>query len=44
MLEKPDFEQDFWSRTAIGTYKNGHHSIRIMKCICYYDGPYFGKI
>ena len=31
MLENPDFEQDYWSRTAIVVYKNGHDSNRIMK-------------
>ena len=31
LLENPDFEQDYWSRTAIGVYKIGHDSNRIMK-------------
>ena len=31
MLEKPDFEQDYWSETATGIYKIGHDSIRLMK-------------
>ena len=31
MLEKPDFEQDYWSRTAEGISKVGHDSIRLMK-------------
>ena len=37
MLENPDFEQDYWSRTAIIIYKIGQYSIRLMKWICYYD-------
>ena len=31
MLEKSDFEQEYWSKTAIGMYKKGHDSIRFMK-------------
>ena len=31
MLENPDFEQKYWSRTAEGVYKIGHDSIRILK-------------
>ena len=31
MLEKPDFEQDYYSRTATGIYKIGHDSIKLMK-------------
>ena len=27
MSENPDFEQDYWSRTAEGIYKIGHDSI-----------------
>ena len=41
MLEKPDFEQNFWSETATGVYKIGHDIIRIMKWICYYDRSYY---
>ena len=35
MLENFVFEQNYWSRTAIGIYKIGHASIRLMKWICY---------
>ena len=28
MLKNPDFEQNYWSRTATGIYKIGHDSIR----------------
>ena len=44
MIEYPDFEQDYWSRTAEGIYKNGHDSIRLMKWICYYDRSYDGNM
>ena len=37
MLEKPDFEQDYYSRTVIGIYKIGHDSIRLLKWLAYYD-------
>ena len=40
MIENPDFEQDYWSRTAEGIYKIGHDSIRLLKYICYYDISY----
>ena len=44
MLKNPHFEQDYWSRTAIGIYKIGHDSIRLMKWICYYDRFYYENI
>ena len=31
MLENLDFEQNYYSRTAIGIYKIGHDAIRLMK-------------
>ena len=31
MILNPDFEQDYWSRTAIGVHKKGHDCIRLMK-------------
>ena len=31
ILKTPDFEQDYWSRTAKGIYKKGHESIRLTK-------------
>ena len=37
MSEKTDFEQDHWSKTAIGVHKIGHDSIRTMKWLNYYD-------
>ena len=44
MLENPDFEQNYWSRTATGIYKIGHDSIRLMKWICYYDRSHYENI
>ena len=37
MIINPDFEQDYWSRTAVGIYRIRHDSIRLMKWICFYD-------
>ena len=31
MCENPDFEQDYYSRTAIGLYEIEHDSIRLLK-------------
>ena len=44
MIKNPDFEQNYWSRTAQGVYKIGHDSIRLMKWICYYDRSYYENI
>ena len=44
MIVNPDFEQDFWSRTATGIYKIGHDSFKLMKWICYYDRSYYENI
>ena len=44
MLLNPDFEQNYWSRTAEGIYKIGYDSIRLMKWICYYDRSYYENI
>ena len=41
ILENPNFEQDYWSRTAKGIYKIGHDSIRLMKWLFYYDRSYY---
>ena len=41
LLKNPDFEQNYWSRTASGIYRIGHDSIRLMKWICYYDISYY---
>ena len=44
MTINPDFEQDYWSRTARSIYKVGHDSVRLMKWICYYDRSYYENI
>ena len=44
MVKNPEFEQDYWSRTASGIYKIGLDSIRLMKWICYYDRSYYENI
>ena len=44
MLLNPDFEQNYWSRTAKGIYKIGHDSIRLMNWICYYNRNYYQNI
>ena len=44
LLKNPDFEQDYWSRTAQGVYKKAHDSIRLMKWICDYDRSYYENI
>ena len=44
MIKNPDFEQNYWSRTASGIYRIGHDSIRLMKFICYYDRSYYENI
>ena len=44
MLENPDFEQDYYSRTAKVIYKNGHDSIRLLECICSYDRSQYENI
>ena len=35
MLENPNFEQKYWSKTATVTYKNGHDNFRLMKGLTY---------
>ena len=44
MLENPNFEQNYWSRTAEGIYKIGHNSILLMKWICFCDRSYYENI
>ena len=44
MLENPKFEQDHYSRTATSIYKIGHDSIRLMKCLLYYDRSYYENL
>ena len=42
ILENPDFEQNYYSRTS--NYKNGHDSFRLMKWLAYYDRSFNEKI
>ena len=37
MLKNPDFDQNYWSKTATGVYKFGHDSIRLTEWLIYYD-------
>ena len=41
MIKNPDFEQNYWSRTAKGIYKIGHDSIRLMKWISNYNRSFY---
>ena len=41
MLENPDFEQKYYSRTSTGLYTIGYDSIRLMNWLAYYDRSYF---
>ena len=44
MIKNPDFEQNHWSRTAIGIYKIGHDSIRLMKWLIFYDKTFYDNM
>ena len=44
MLENPDFEQDYWSRTATGIYKIGQAISSLMKWLAYYDRSFYENI
>ena len=44
LLENPDFEQDYWPRTAEGIYKIGHDSIRLIKWLAYYDRSHYENL
>ena len=44
LIKNPNFEQNYWSRTAKGIYKIGHDSNRLMKWVCYYDRSYYENI
>ena len=41
MLEKPDFEQDYCSKTGKSIYKIGQDSIRLLKWLAYYNRSYY---
>ena len=44
MKINPDFEQNYYSRTAEGIYKNEHDFIRLMKWLGCYDRSYYRNI
>ena len=44
MLQNPDFEQDYWSRTAEGIYKIRHDSIGLMNWLINYDRSYYDNM
>ena len=44
ILENPDFEQNYWSRTAEGIHKIGNNRIRLMNMIAYYDRSYHENV
>ena len=39
MKKNPDFEENYFSKTAEGIHKISHYSIRTLKCLCYADRP-----
>ena len=41
MLENHDFEQVYSSRAAIGNYKKGYDSIRLVDWLAYYVRSYY---
>ena len=44
MLENPDFEQDYYSKTAIGIYRKGQASIRLTKWLKYFDRSFYKNL
>ena len=44
MLKNPDFDQNYWSKTATGVYKFRHDSIRLMEWLIYYDRSYYDNM
>ena len=44
VLGNPDFEQDFYSITALVIYKIRQDFIRLMRWLAYYDPPFYEKI
>ena len=44
MLENPNFEQEYCSKTSDGMLKVGHDNIRLMKWLAFYDRSYFENI
>ena len=44
MLKNPNFEQDYWPKTATGVYTIGHDSIRLMKWLIFYGRSYYDNM
>ena len=44
MIVNTNFEQNHYSRTAIGVYRSGHDSNRLMKQLIFYDRSYYENI
>ena len=44
MFKNPNFEQNHYSLTSSGIYKNAYDSIRLTNLICYYDRSYYQNI
>ena len=44
MLQNPDFEQNFWSKTAEGICEKGQDSIRLLKRLDYCDRSYHDNL
>ena len=44
MLEKPDFEQDYWSKTSQGVYKVGLDPFRLMEWLTNYERSFYRNI
>ena len=44
ILENPDFEQDYWSRTAEDIYEIEDDGNRLMKWLVFYDRSYYDNM
>ena len=40
----PEFEQNYFAKTAIGIYKISHNSFRLMKWLACFDRSYYENI
>ena len=43
MMECPDFEQKYHSRSAIDIYKIGYNSVRLVRWLAYFGRFYYGR-
>ena len=44
MSENPDFEQNYWTRTATGIYKMGHDCLKLLKWLAYSDRSFYENV